>query len=177
MTHYNLVYKFIPMPQAMKILDAKAAVDKERKKLETIPARHLDKAKGTKEVILEAQKEKTKVHFATLMDFCHLKIAELEPKHQKIQRTSRAPRWHCEKTTQVHTQYLQNKDRQLRKVAAAKVMDVVARLPDCVGQATDAVSACTQVKMEDAPRVLNIPKSECPEKWTRRPRHEWPNHG
>ena len=29
MTHYNLVHKFIPMPQAMKIPDAKAAVDKE----------------------------------------------------------------------------------------------------------------------------------------------------
>ena len=27
--HYNLVYKFIPMPQAMKIPEAKAAVDKE----------------------------------------------------------------------------------------------------------------------------------------------------
>ena len=30
--HYNLVHKFIPMPQAMKIPDAKAAVDKELKK-------------------------------------------------------------------------------------------------------------------------------------------------
>ena len=28
-THHNLVYKFLPMPQAMKIPDAKAAVDKE----------------------------------------------------------------------------------------------------------------------------------------------------
>ena len=27
--HYNLVHKFIPMPQAMKIAAAKAAVDKE----------------------------------------------------------------------------------------------------------------------------------------------------
>ena len=27
--HYNLVHKFIPMPQAMKIPTAKAAVDKE----------------------------------------------------------------------------------------------------------------------------------------------------
>ena len=34
MTHYNLVHKFIPIPQAMKIPDAKAAVDKEWKKLE-----------------------------------------------------------------------------------------------------------------------------------------------
>ena len=36
--HYNLVRKFIPMTQAMKIPDAKAAVDKELEKLDTIPA-------------------------------------------------------------------------------------------------------------------------------------------
>ena len=36
--HYNLVHKFIPMPQAMKIPAAKAAVDKECEKLEKIPA-------------------------------------------------------------------------------------------------------------------------------------------
>ena len=28
-SHYNLVHKFIPMPQALKIPDAKAAVGKE----------------------------------------------------------------------------------------------------------------------------------------------------
>ena len=28
LSHYNLVHKFIPMPQAMKIPDAKAAVEK-----------------------------------------------------------------------------------------------------------------------------------------------------
>ena len=32
--HYNLVHKFIPMPQAMKIPAAKAAVDKEWEALE-----------------------------------------------------------------------------------------------------------------------------------------------
>ena len=32
--HYNLVHKFILMPQAMKIPEAKAAVDKEWEKLE-----------------------------------------------------------------------------------------------------------------------------------------------
>ena len=36
--HYNLVLKFIPMPQAMKIPAAKAAVDKEWEILEKIPA-------------------------------------------------------------------------------------------------------------------------------------------
>ena len=83
MTRYNLVHKFIPMPQAMKIPDAKAAVDKEWKKRGTIPARKLEKVKSRKMVILEAQRDKKKVHFATLMDIYHLKNAELEPKLQK----------------------------------------------------------------------------------------------
>ena len=58
MTRYNLVHKFFPIPQAMKIPDAKAAVDKEWKKLATIPAWNLDKVKSKKEVILEAQRDK-----------------------------------------------------------------------------------------------------------------------
>ena len=81
--HNNLLHKFIPMPQAMKILDAKAAVDKELKKLETIPAWQLDNVKSKKEVIKEAQKNNNKVHFASLMDLCHLKNAELDPPLQK----------------------------------------------------------------------------------------------
>ena len=36
--HFNLVHKFIPMLQAMKIPAAKAAVDQEWEKLEKIPA-------------------------------------------------------------------------------------------------------------------------------------------
>ena len=36
--HCSLVHKFIPMPQALKIPDAKTAVEKEREKLEKIPA-------------------------------------------------------------------------------------------------------------------------------------------
>ena len=36
----------------------------------------------------------------------------------------------------------------------------MSRLPGCAGQAADAVSAYTQVKMEDAPKLLKFPKSE-----------------
>ena len=46
-------------------------------------------------------------------------------------------------------------------------MDVIARIPGCDGQAADAVSAHTQVKLEGAPRLLTIPKSECPDVWIR----------
>ena len=58
------------------------------------------------------------------------------------------------------------------QMTAAKVMDVIARLPDCDGQATNAVSSYTQVKLDDAPRLLKIPKSECPDFWIRLPRHK-----
>ena len=37
-------------------------------------------------------------------------------------------------------------------------MDIISRLLGCAGQAADAVSAYTQVKMEDAPNLLKIPK-------------------
>ena len=71
--HYNLVHKFIPMPQAMKIPAAKAAVDKEWEKLEKISAWNLTKVRSKKEVIDEARTSGATVHFASLMDICHLK--------------------------------------------------------------------------------------------------------
>ena len=37
-------------------------------------------------------------------------------------------------------------------MTAAKVMDIISRLPGCDGQAADAVSAKTQVKMEMLPK-------------------------
>ena len=77
----NLLHKFIPVLQAMKILDAKAAVDKEWEKLKKLQAWQMTKVKSKSDVILEAQKEQITVHFATLMDI--FKNAESEPKYQK----------------------------------------------------------------------------------------------
>ena len=81
--HYNLVHNFIAMPQAMKIPAAKAAVDKQWENLEKISAWNLMKVRSKKEVIDEAKTSGAAVHFAPLMDICHLKNAELEAKHQK----------------------------------------------------------------------------------------------
>ena len=90
--HYNLVHKFIPMPQAMKIPAAKAAVDKEWEKLEKIPAWDITKVRNKSEVIDDARTKRRKVHFASLMDICHLKNAELEtrPKNRKVELYSEA---------------------------------------------------------------------------------------
>ena len=65
-------------------------------------------------------------------------------------------------------------DTSASQMTAAKVMDVIARQPGCAGQTADAVSAYIQVKMEDAPWIIIIPKSECPEIWIRLSRHKWP---
>ena len=71
------------MPQAMKIPAAKAAVDKEWEKLENIPAWDITKVRNKSEVIDDARTKGRNVHFASLMDICHLKNAELETRHQK----------------------------------------------------------------------------------------------
>ena len=125
--HYNLVHKFIPMRHAMKIPDAKAAVDKEWEKVETLPAWQLEKVKSKKEVIKEAQKNNNKVHFASLMDLCHLKNSELEPQFQKYKRKGCASRRHCER----RLWSLCSIYSSASQMTAAKVMGVIARLPDC----------------------------------------------
>ena len=89
--HYNLVNKLIPMHQVMKIPAAKAVVDKEWEKLEKISAWNLTKVRSKKQVIDEARTSGAKVHFASLMDICHLKNAELEAKHPKYKRSSCTP--------------------------------------------------------------------------------------
>ena len=51
LSHHNLVHKFNPMLEAMKIPDAKAAVENEREKSVKIPTWQLRKVKDKREVI------------------------------------------------------------------------------------------------------------------------------
>ena len=51
--------------------------------MEKFSAWNLTKVKSKKQVIDEARTSGATVHFASLMDMCHLKHAELEAKHQK----------------------------------------------------------------------------------------------
>ena len=159
--HYNLVHKFIPVPQAMKILAAKAAVDKEWEKLEKISAWNLTKVRSKEEVIDEARTSGATVHFASLMDICHLKNAELEAKHQKYKGRV-VLRGDTVKDDSGSYAVFTEQGSSASQMTAAKIMYIICRLPDCDGQAADAVSAFSQVKMEDAPSLLKIPKSECP---------------
>ena len=153
--HYNLVHKFIPMPQAMKIPAAKAAVDKEWEKLEKSSAWNLAKVKSKKKVIDEAKTAGAKVHFALLMDICHLKNAELEAKHQKY-KSRDVLRGDVVKDDSGSYAVFTEQGSSASQMTAAKITDIISRLPGCDGQAADAVSACTQVIMEDAHKLLKF---------------------
>ena len=107
--------------------------------------------KSKKDVILEVQKEQKKIHFATLMDICHLKNAELEPRYQKCKGRV-VLRGDIVKDDSGSYAVFTGQGSSASQMTA-KVMDVIARLPGA-GQA-HAVSY-THVKM-DAPKLLKNP--------------------
>ena len=126
--HYNLVHKFIPMPQAMKIPAAKAAVDKEWEKLEKF--RRGTKVRNKSEVIDDARTKVIKVHFASLMDICHLKNAELEAKHQKYKGRA-VLRGDIVKDDSGSCAVFTEQRSSPSQMTATKVMDTISRLTDC----------------------------------------------
>ena len=104
---------------------------------------------------------------------CHLKNAELEAKHQ-IYKGRIVFCGGIVKDDSGSSAVCTEQGSSASQMTAAKIMDIISRLLGCDGQAADAVSAYTQVKMEDAPILLKIPNSECPDIWIRLPRHKWP---
>ena len=108
-------------------------------------------------LIDEARTKGAKVHFASLMDICHLKNAELEGKHQKYKgRVVLRDGIVTDDSGSIAV--FTEQGSSASQMTVAKVMDIISRLPGCAGQAADAVSACTLVKMEDAPKLLKNSK-------------------
>ena len=144
--YYNLVHKFIPMPQAMKIPAAKAAVDKEWWKLEKISAWNLTKVRSKKEVIDEARTSSLCIING------HLSLEKMLNWRQNTTSTKGrfVLRGDTVKDDSVSYAVFTEQGSSASQMTAAKIMDVISRLPGCDGQAADAVSAYTQVKIQDA---------------------------
>ena len=100
---------------------------------------------------MKQEKKGAKVHFASLIDICYLKNAELETKHQKYKGRV-VLRGDFVKDDSGSYAVFTEQASSASQMTAAKVMDIMPRLPGCLGQAADAVSAFSQVKMEDAPK-------------------------
>ena len=104
------------------------------------------------------------------MDLCHLKNSELEPQDQKYSGRV-VLRGDIAKDDSGSYAVFTEQGPSASQMAA-KVMNIVSRLPGCAGQAADAASAYTQVIMLDAPTFLKIPKSECLDVWICLPKHK-----
>ena len=148
--HYNMVHKFIPMPQAMKTPQQKQQWIKNGRNLKRFQ-RGTKQVRNKSDVIDEARKG-GKVHFASLMDLCHLKNADLETKHQKYEGRV-VLRGDIVKDDSGSYAVFTEQGSSASQMTAAMVMDIISRLPECAGQAADAISAETQVKMEDASKI------------------------
>ena len=110
-----------------------------------------------KSVIDEARTSGAIVHFASLMDICHMKNAELEAKHQKYQGRVVLRGEIVEDNSGSYAVFTEQ-GSSASQMTAAKIMDIISRLPGCDGQAADAVSAFTQVKMGDAHKFIENSK-------------------
>ena len=132
---------------------------REREKLEKNLAWQLTNVRNQKEVIDEARNQGRKVYFSSLMDLCHLKNSDQYQKYRG--------RNDIVKDDSGSYAVLNEQGSSASQMTAAKVMDII--YPDCQG-AQD--KPCTQV--EEAPKLLKTPKSECPDIWIRLPRHKWP---
>ena len=86
-------------------------------------------------MIDEARTKGAKVHFASLMDKCRVVL-----------------RGDIVKDDSGSYAVFAEQRSSASQMTAAKVTDIISRLPGCDGQEADAVSAYTQVKMEDAPK-------------------------
>ena len=85
LSHKNLAHKFIPTLQATKNPGCESRCGQRVGEARTVASMAIEQCKKQKKkVIQEAQKERRTVHFATLMDICHLKNSELEPNIQCV---------------------------------------------------------------------------------------------
>ena len=141
MCHYGMVHTSIRLPKAMKIPAPRAAEDRE---LSSLPAWSEAKVRAKADVIHEAQNKK---------DF----IALHSKRHIKAESCFEET---MSKTTQ-DAKHSSPKQGASASQTAVTVLDTISRLLGRAREANDAVSACTQVNMEVAPRLLKLLETEC----------------
>ena len=89
----------------------------------------------------------------SLTGYGHLKNAELEAKHQKYKGRV-VLRGDIVKDDSGSYAVFTEQGSSASQMTAAKIMDIISRLPGCDGQAADAASAYTQVKMEKCSQII-----------------------
>ena len=182
LNHYNLVHKFVFMPRRKpqwtndggnsrkyrhgswrKSETRKRWSMKQVKKAKQCTSRHWWTCVISKMRSYNQNFENTKAELyseVTLWKTTQVRMQCL------LSKARLRPRWRPQKSWTLYPDYQDAQDKRRCKCIYAG--DRMFRT------AADAVSAYTRVRMEDAPSLLEIPKSECPAIRIRPPKHKWP---
>ena len=105
------------------------------------------------------------------MDLCHLKNAELEKKHQKYKSRVVLRGDIVKDDSGSHAVFTEQGSSASRLTAAKsngyhfKVTRMRRKSSRC------GICLHSRLRMQGAPKLLEVPKSECPDVWIRLPRH------
>ena len=114
--HYNLVHKFIPMPQAFKKKDAKAAVKwKMMGKMGKYTGMATHKSQKQERSDRWSTERGQKSSFRITDGSLSSQEFGVGASISKVHRQSRTPRWNCERWFRIITQYWLNKGHQHHK--------------------------------------------------------------
>ena len=117
----------------------------------------LDQVKSKKMVIDEARTTGATVHFASLMDICHVKNAELETKHQKYKGRV-VLRGDIVKDNSGSYAVFTEQGSSASQMTAAKIMDIISRLPGCDGTSSRRSIGLHQEKMGRCSQIIENSK-------------------
>ena len=120
-------FSFFLCLKPWKFLQQKQRWNKDGRKLKRFRRGTKHESETKSEVIDEARKEGRKVHFASLMDLCHLKNAELETKHSKkeVELYSEATLWKMILDLMQYSQHIDHQHHKWRQERSWR------SFPDC----------------------------------------------
>ena len=139
----------------------------------SIPHHHLTKVRSKKEVIDEARTKGAKVHFASLVDICHLKNADLEAKHQKYKGRV-VLRGDIEKDDSVSYAVLNEQGSSASHMTAAKVMGYHLQTARVRRTGSGCSIGLYSGQNGRSSEIIENSKIGMSRHWIRLPRHKWP---
>ena len=165
---YCMVHTPVSIKKALEMPKAKEALEKEWNKLEKLPAWLKDKVMAKAQVIANARKNGSKVHFGTLMDLCFEKHSQLA-EALRVYKGRVVFRGDQVKDEEGFFAIFSDEGSSASHMATAKFLDAVARMPNCAGEDADATSAYTQVILADMPdhidTWISLPPHRRPASW------------
>ena len=141
-------------------------------KVEKIPAWQLTKVRNKKEVTDEARNKRRKDHFKSLMDLSSQEFGA-RASISKIQRSSRSPRWYCERWFRI-----------VRSIYWTRIISITGDCSKSHGyhirtarlrwtSSWRSICKNSGKKWETHQRYWKFQKSECPDIWIRLLKQKW----